>query len=148
MKPTQQLYSAALVCLSLASPTALASDLRAAMEADNARWLAAFNSPNPADFVNLYTSDARLLPPGEQPITGGPEAIRQFWESKIKMGVKEHTFEIVNVHEDSEYAYQVAKWTLVVAKDNGERTPYAGSAVRIFERQSDGSWRTKVHFWY
>lgn len=72
MKIAQQLYGAALVCLALTAPSALAADLRAAMEADNARWLAAFNTPNPADFVAMYTSDARLLPPGEQPITEGP----------------------------------------------------------------------------
>lgn len=147
MRLAQRLYSAALVCLALAGTSALAADLRAAMEADNARWLAAFNTPNPADFVAMYTSDAQLLPPGEQPINGGPDAIRQFWESRIKMGVKEHTFEIVSVHEDGKYAYQVAKWTVVLVKDSGERTPLAGNTVRVFERQADGGWLTKVHIY-
>ena len=121
------------------------SDLRGAMEADNARWLAAFNTPNPAAFPAMYTNDALLLPPGAQPVTGGPEAIKQFWESRIKAGAKDHTFEIVSVHEDGKYAYQVAKWTVVVVKDTGEKTPFSGNTVRIFERQGDGTWLTKVH---
>lgn len=125
----------------------MAADLRSAMEADNARWLSAFNTPTPAAFPAMYTKDALLLPPGVQPVTGGPEAIKQFWESRIKAGLKDHSFEIVSVYEDGKYAYQVAKWTVVLIKDTGEKTPFSGNTVRIFERQTDGTWLTKIHMY-
>src|SRR6267143_1964671 len=131
---------AIVACLAILTFHVMAADLRAAMEADNARWLAAFNTPNSAAFPAMYTKDALLLPQGVQPVTGGSEAIKQFWESRIKTGYKDHTFEIVRVHEDGKYAYQVAKWTVVLVRDTGEKTPFSGNTIRIFERQSDGTW--------
>ena len=132
-------------CLTILTFHVMAADLRAAMEADNARWLAAFNTPNPAAFPAMYTKDAILLPQGSQLVTGGPEAIKQFWESNIKAGVKDHTFEILSIYEDGKYAYQAAKWTVVLVKGTGEKTPLSGNTIRIFERQSDGTWLTKIH---
>ena len=85
--------------------------------------------------------------PGRTPVDGGPEAIRQFWEGAIARGAKEHAFEIVSTHEDGRYAYQVARWSVVLVKEDGERTPVTGNTVRIYERQDDGRWLTKVHMY-
>jgi uncharacterized protein (TIGR02246 family) len=138
---------AVAVAVLVHAASAGADPLRDAMEKDNAAWLAAFNNGNAQAFLSMYAKDALLLPPGTQPVTGGPEAIKQFWESRIKAGVREHTFEIVSVHEDGKYAYQVARWTAALVKDSGERTVYSGNTVRVFERQGDGRWLTKVHIY-
>ena len=144
MKAKHAFHVALLIGLIAAAP-AHAEDLRAVMEADNARWLAAYNTNTPAAFPAMYTKDAVLLPPGAQPVSGR-EAIGQFWESRLKPGNrKDHTFEIVNLQQDGKYAYQVARWTLVVVKDTGEPTKLSGNTVRIFEHQPDGAWLTKVH---
>lgn len=137
-------YAALLVALATLG-NARAEDLRSAMEADNARWLAAYNTNNPAAFPTMYTEDAVVLPPGAQPVTGR-QAIGQFWGDRLKPGNrKDHTFEIVSIQQDGKYAYQVARWTLKVVKNAGEPTNLSGNTVRIFERQADGTWLTKVH---
>ena len=123
--------------------SAWSDDLRSAMEAENARWLTAFNSQNAAALPAIYTDDAQLIPPGA-PIANGVDAIHKFWEAKIKGGIRDHTFEIVNIYSDGKYAYQVSKWTAVLVKD-GEKTPLSGNRLRVFERRSDGSWRAKTH---
>ncbi len=146
MKMRHVILIAILALFGCATPMRT-EDLRATMEADNARWLAAFNKPNPAAFPAMYTKDAILLPPGAQPVTDGPEAIRQFWEAGIKRGFRDHTFEIVSTHIDGQYAYQVARWTVNLVKDTGEKTPFSGNTVRLFERQPDGRWLTKVHIY-
>jgi uncharacterized protein (TIGR02246 family) len=144
MKAKYSFYVALLVAFLAAAP-ARAEDLRAVMEADNARWLAAYNSNNPAAFPAMYTKDAVLLPPGAQPVSGR-EAIGQFWEARLKPGNrKDHTFEIVSIQQDGKYTYQVARWTVVVVKDTGEQTKLSGNTVRIFEHQPNGEWLTKVH---
>src|ERR1700746_2936673 len=85
MKIKQAISSAILVVL-LTAPTAWAQDnIRAAMEAANKEWSAAYNSMNGAAFPALYTKDAVLMPPGVQPINGS-EAIGQFWTNLIKPG--------------------------------------------------------------
>ena len=93
----------------------------------------------------MYTEDAVVLPPGAQPVKGR-QAIGGFWENRLKPGNrKDHTFEIVSVRHEGNLAYQVARWTVRVVKENGESTKLAGNTVRIFERQPDGAWLTKVH---
>ena len=54
-------------------------------------------------------------------------------------------FEIIDVGADGRYAYQVTKTTAQLVRDTGEKIPVSGHTVRIFERQRDGSWKTKVH---
>jgi uncharacterized protein (TIGR02246 family) len=121
-----------------------AEDIRSAMEAANAQFLKAFNTPDPAAFVPQYTADAVLFFQGSPPVTG-PEAIRQFWEQRIKFGIRDHTYDIIETGSDGRYAWQVSKATVQLMHDNGEKTLSVGNTVRIFEKQSDGTWKTKVH---
>jgi ketosteroid isomerase-like protein len=142
---TQRLGSYSLSCRSSClGGSVWAQDVRPAMEAANAQFLAAFNNPNPAAFPSLYTADGILIFHGGPPITG-PEAIRQFWESRIKAGAKNHTFEIINTWVDGKYAYQFARASVELIPDTGEKILISGHTVRIFERQDDGTWKTKIH---
>ena len=110
-----------------------------------ARWLAAYNTNDPAAFPAMYTNDAVVLPPGAQPVNG-QQAIGKFWEDRLKPGNrKDHTFEIVSIRQDGQYAYQEARWTLNIINKTGEPTKVSGNTVRIFEHQPDGAWLTKLH---
>ena len=121
-----------------------ADDIRPAMERANAEFLAAFNTPNPSGFLPLYTADSVLFFQGAPPVSG-PIAIKEFWESRIKLGIRDHTFEIIEIGTDGKYAFQVSKATVQLLRDNGEKILTAGHTVRIFEKQSDGTWKTKIH---
>ena len=123
-----------------------ADDIRPAMEAANAQFLAAFNTPNPSAFLPLYTADSVLFFQGAPPVTG-PEAIKQFWESRIKLGIRDHTFDIIETGTDGKYAFQVSKATVQLVRETGDKTLIAGHTVRIFEKQSDGTWKTKIHMY-
>jgi ketosteroid isomerase-like protein len=114
------------------------------MERANAAFLTAFNAPNPSGFLPLYTGDALLFFQGAPPVTG-PEAIKQFWQTRINLGVRDHTFEIIETEADGKYAFQLARATVQLVRDNGEKTLMVGHTVRIFEKQDDGSWKTKIH---
>jgi uncharacterized protein (TIGR02246 family) len=144
MNAKRALFAAWLVTLA-AVGSAWADDLRAVMEADNARWLTAYNTNTPAAFPAMYTNDAVVLPPGAQPVNGR-EAIGRFWEERLKPGNrKDHTFEIIDIRQDGHFAYQQARWTLAILNKTGEPTKLSGNTVRIFEQQPDGTWLTKVH---
>src|SRR5438445_12789640 len=94
MKMRHVILIAILALFGCATPMRT-EDLRATMEADNARWLAAFNKPNSAAFPAMYNKDAILLPPGEQPVTEVHEANRQFWVGGIMRRVRHlpHVFD-------------------------------------------------------
>src|SRR5262249_36105604 len=129
MKIKQAISSAILVVLLTA--VAWAQDnIRAAMEAANKEWSAAYNSMNGKAFPALYTKDAVLMPPGVQPINGS-EAIGQFWTDLIKAGNRKNfAIEIASIQRDGKYAYQTGRWTLDVVKESGEVTKVGGSTVR------------------
>jgi ketosteroid isomerase-like protein len=139
MKIKQAISSAILVVL-FTAPTAWAQDnIRAAMEAANKEWSAAYNSMNGKAFPALYTKDAILMPPGVQPINGS-EAIGQFWTDLIKAGNRKNfAIEIASIQRDGKYAYQTGRWTLDQV--------VGGNSVRIFEEQPDGKWLAKVHIY-
>lgn len=123
-----------------------AEELRVAMEKHNVAWLDAFNRPRIENFTDMYTADAVVMPPGGKPIQG-PQAIVEWWGSRYKAGAREHTFEILETRDDGKLAYQSAQWTAVIVKDSGERTPYTGNSLRVFEKQPDGAWKIKVHIY-
>ena len=134
-----------MICSLLVVVTAArAEDLRAAMEAANMAFLKAFNTPDPAGFLPLYTPDAVLIFAGAPPIRG-PEAIERSWESRIRVGARDHWFELIETGADGKYAYQFSRNGVQLIRDGGERTPISGYTVRVFERQSDGSWKAKLH---
>ncbi len=135
---------ASVILLASAALPARADELRSAMERANAQFLEAFNRPNPAGFPALYTADAVLLFAGLPPKTG-PEAITQFWESRIKAGARDHTFEILDAWADGKYAFQLAKAGVQLVPPTGDKIAISGYTVRIFERQSDGTWKAKIH---
>jgi uncharacterized protein (TIGR02246 family) len=119
-------------------------DIRSVMESINARFLAAFNTPDTAAFPALYTEDAILIFHGAPPIVGR-EAIKRFWESRISAGAREHTFDIVETWADGKLAYQLSKAGVQLVRPTGEKTLISGHTLRVFEMQSDGNWKTKVH---
>jgi hypothetical protein len=108
MKIGQAISSAILVVL-LTAPMAWAQDnIRAAMEAANKEWSAAYNSMNGKAFPALYTKDAILMPPGVQPINGS-EAIGQFWTDLIKAESDEGGGSTVRIFEEQPDGKWLAK---------------------------------------
>jgi len=135
----------AVAVASAAAPQPHGSDLRAQMEAANASFLAAYNSHSRTAFKGIYTPDAMLLPPSSQPLVGA-DAIGTFWTDSIEDGKRTNpTFQIVSVWAEGRYAYQVARYTVDMVDGQGATSKVAGNAVRIFEKQPDGKWLTKVH---
>ena len=92
----------------------------------------------------MYTKDAVVLPPGSSRSTEASD--RKVLGRPPQAGQrKDHTFEIISLQQDGQYAYQVARWTLNIIIKTGEPMKVSGNTVRIFEHQPDGTWLTKVH---
>src|SRR5260370_32252000 len=82
MKAKFTLPAAVLVMLTLVG-SARSEDLRAVMEADNARWLTAYNTNTPAAFPAMYTEDAVVLPPGCPDTAQGLERFHNVRSSRV-----------------------------------------------------------------
>jgi hypothetical protein len=72
----------------------------------------------------------------------------KFWEGSIRAGFKDHTFEIVETHADGNLAYVLSTWTVKKVgggPNNNEESTLQGHTLRVLLKQSDGTWKTKVH---
>lgn len=136
------LVSFALVLVMTCVTGAWADPLLNEMASMNARWDAAINSADFDALLPMYTSDASLMPPGAQPVTG-PTAIRDFFAGR-RRSVQNHKLELVNVVALGNFAYVTSHFTATLVV-NKETRPISGSTVRLLERQSDGEWKIKSH---
>jgi uncharacterized protein (TIGR02246 family) len=115
-------------------------EFQAAMEANNAKWLKAYNSQDAAALGKMYAEDAILIAAGNQPISGAKD-IEAYWTKDVQ-GYADHTWKILETREAGDLAYQVAEWTIA---ERGTGAQYSGNTVRILERRPDGEWLTNVH---
>ena len=98
--------------------------------------------------AEMYTEDAILVPGGIAPAVPGPVAITKFWEGSITAGFKDHTLAIVETHADGNLAYVLSTWTVKKVgggPNNNEESTLQGHTLRVLLKQSDGTWKTKVH---
>ena len=117
-------------------------DVRQAIEQAVQKFIEAFKRGDAAAVASLYAEDAKLLPPNQR-TARGREAIRQFWQGVMDMGVKEADIEIQEVEAQDDTAYEVGRYTLTIQQGNGERASDAGKYVVIWKRQGDG-WKLAV----
>ena len=69
--------------------------LRSCMAAENVCWLSAFNAKNVEKMQEMYAADAVLIP--RRADHHGRWAIGEFWHARMIAGVRDPTFEILNM---------------------------------------------------
>jgi uncharacterized protein (TIGR02246 family) len=120
-------------------------EAEAAIRANNQKFSEAFASGNAAGVASLYTEGARLMPP-DAPMVSGTEAVRQFWDGAMGMGIKEAALETVEVKPCGEYACEIGRFTLSVEDGAGGRAERSGKYVVLWKRAGDG-WKLDVDIW-
>ena len=136
------LVSFALLLIISCAARAWADPLKDEITTMNARWDAAINNADFDALLPMYAADARLMPPGAQPVTSA-RAIRNFFAGRGR-SVRNHKLELVDVVPIGNYAYITSRFTATFVV-NEKATPISGSTVRLLERQPDGHWRIKSH---
>src|SRR5512134_447943 len=116
MVKLQCLLATALASVCLASAAhAESENVRAAIEAGNRAFTAAFLSGDGAAIARLYTEDAQVIPPGAPVATGRP-ALAAFWRGTIESGIKGVALETTAVESAGDLAYETGTVQLT-AKD-------------------------------
>jgi ketosteroid isomerase-like protein len=137
--------AAALAVLAACSATPVrttdtAADL-AAITAFNARYLKSINDGDIATLSSLTDEDHMMITAGRPPVSGkaANDAAngRTFEQFKI-----DETWTPLETVIDRNLAYQRGTWTVAATPKAGGPTRHStGKFVRIYQRQSDGSWR-------
>ncbi len=90
----------------------------------------------------VYTTDARVLPPGAETISGRAN-VKEFWKNAIAaMNIKACRLETVNLETLGDAAYEIGRATLTL--EGG--TTVVGKYVVVW-KQEDGAWKYHVDIW-
>lgn len=101
-----------------------------------------FRQGDAASLATLYTNNGMLLPTGSD-FVKGREAIRDFWQGAMNMGIKEVKLDIEEVELQGEAAFEVGQYQLKSAEgllmDQGKYI--------VIWKQEDGQWKLHRDIW-
>jgi uncharacterized protein (TIGR02246 family) len=123
-----------------------AETVRQEIEARNREFMAAFNRGDAAGVAAAYTADARILPPGAAAMSGR-QAIEQFWQSVMDMGVREVDLRTEQAEAVGDLAYEVGSATLTIQPTGSAASTDIVKYVVVWKRQAGGAWQLAVDIW-
>jgi ketosteroid isomerase-like protein len=101
---------------------------------------------NLAALDDVYTENAKILPPGA-PMISGREAIKQFWANLIDTAnAKSAVLSSVDVMEAGDGIVEIGNATLTV-EPPGQSPAQMEVKYVVYWRQEDGRWKWHVDIW-
>src|SRR3984893_3437218 len=132
----------------MSSPKQSALDeIKLAMAANNNLFNAeVFGKRNIAALDDIYTSDARILPPGA-PMVSGREAIKKFWSDLLQsVNAKSGVLESIDVMPAGDGAVEIGRATLTV-EPPGQAAAQMEVKYVVYWKQENGRWKWHVDIW-
>ena len=117
------------------------SDVRSQIEAGNREFMAAFAKRDAAAVAALYTDGGQLLPPNSE-VVRGHEAIREFWQGAMTLGLTGATLETVEVDASGETAVEVGRYRLTAGDAEADHGKYI-----VVWKNVDGRWKLHRDIW-
>ena len=121
-------------------------DVRKVIERTNLKFAEIFKRGDAAGVAALYTADARLMPP-DLPMITGTEAIKAFWQSAMKQGIKAATLETIDVETSGgDLATEIGRFTLNMETPGGDRVEQTGKYIVLWKLDA-GVWKLHADIW-
>jgi uncharacterized protein (TIGR02246 family) len=131
-----------LVCLIFNSCTQGPIDVTSEIEEANKGFMEAFNNGDANALAMKYTSNAKLYPSNSDVIEGH-EAIEEFWNGAMNMGLKKILLETVTAESFGNIAIEEGRSTVYVEDDQiVDRGKYI-----VTWKKEDGQWKLHKDIW-
>lgn len=131
-----------LLMICAASIAEAQQSARAAIEANGKLFVEAFNKGDAAAVANLYTMDARVLPPNNEMVEGRAN-IQKFWQGAITAGLKMVSLETVHVETQGNIAVEIGRYTTTRPGAGETTTTDKGNYVVMWKREGQ-SWKLAI----
>jgi uncharacterized protein (TIGR02246 family) len=118
------------------------ANARAAIEAANQQFTAAFAKGDAVALAGMYTTDAIAFPPNSD-VAKGRVAIQMIWGSAIAGGIKGVTLTTTEVEAHGDSAHEVGNYEMKV---DGGKVVDRGKYIVIWKREQ-GQWRLHRDIW-
>jgi len=142
MRAVVLLLCSSLVVLASPSPSAQSGDVRAAIDAANAKFAAAWGKKDAAAMSALYTANATLLPPNVGRVSGS-EAILEFWKAAMAAAPPAFKLTSTEVEAHGDTAHEVGTYQMFGSDGKVVET---GKYVVIWKREG-GQWKLHRDMW-
>jgi ketosteroid isomerase-like protein len=121
--------------------------IRLAMADTNERFCAeVFGNRNFDALDDIYTSGARILPPGA-PMISGRQKIKEFWSNLVQSAnASSAVLESIDVMPAGEGAVEIGRAVLVV-QPAGQAASQLEVKYVVYWQQEDGRWKWHVDIW-
>jgi uncharacterized protein (TIGR02246 family) len=126
----------------MSTMTETASNIREEIRSANQNFEQNFANGDAQGMAALYTSDGMLLPPGTG-IQKGSNAIQNFWQMVMDLGIKGARLETLEVEQEGETAIEMGQYELSGA--DGQRMDQ-GKYIVIWKRDV-GQWKLHKDIW-
>jgi uncharacterized protein (TIGR02246 family) len=131
-----------LLVICAASIAQSQQSVRTAIEANTKQFIEAFNKGDAAAVANMYTMDARFLPPNGEMVEGHAN-IQKYWQGAMTAGLKIVSLDPVHGETQGNIAVEVGRYTSTIPRAGGVTTTDKGKYVVVWKR--DGrSWKLAV----
>jgi uncharacterized protein (TIGR02246 family) len=105
-------------------------------------FIAALRSGDGEAAAAAYTTDARLLAPSAE-LLSGRDAIAAFWQAGIEAGVDSIELQALDLEVDpgGDAAVEIGRYVLRLTPSSGQAIEDRGRYLLVYRRENDGVWR-------
>lgn len=128
----------ALCALAAAAQT----NIRTAIQDVGKEFSAHVKKGDAAAIAGMYSSTAKVLPPNGE-LTEGRANIQKLWQGAIDSGMRDLSFEVLEVVKKGDTVYEVGKYSV---KDAAGKEVDRGKYVVIYKREG-GKWKLHRDIW-
>jgi len=140
---TLSAVTAAAIVLILSSGTIAArQDVRAAIDAANKQFAAAFAKGDAAALAAMYSATGQAFPPNGD-VVRGAAALQKLWQDAMASGVKELVLTTTETEGHGDTAIEVGSYRMDAAAG---KTVDRGKYVVIWKREN-GQWKVHRDIW-
>ena len=142
MRTVVFLLSVSLLTVVSSSASAQSGDVRAAIEAVNVKFGAAWGKKDAAALAALYTANATLLAPNAARVSGS-QAILEFWKAGLSGAPPVGKLTTAEVEAHGDTAHEVGTYELSAADG---KVMDKGKYIVIWKREA-GQWKMHRDIW-
>lgn len=107
----------------------------------NERFKQAVREADSATMPSLFTSDAKILPPNGEAVSGS-DAMTEFWQCFFELGITEARPVTQEVIPMCEYALEVGEYSVFSEDDRVDR-----GKIMVLWKNEDGVWKMHRDTW-
>lgn len=126
----------------LLAGTARAQDTKAAIDAANQKFMAAFAKHDANAVAGFYSSAAEAFPPGAGVVTSRA-AIAKMWQGVMDAGIATADLKATEVHGEGNLAYEVGTYAM---KTKDGKVADQGKYVVVWLKEN-GQWKLHRDIW-